>query len=62
MISQARWFAGIDWASQKHQVCLLDAAGKILGERQFAHSGTGLAELCDWLATTSRGQPTDIDG
>ena len=35
MISQERWFAGIDWASQKHQVCLLDAAGKILGERQY---------------------------
>jgi len=60
MISQERWFAGIDWASQKHQVCLLDAAGEILGERQFAHSGAGLAELCDWLVAISHGQPADI--
>jgi transposase len=60
MISQPRWFAGVDWASQKHQVCLLDAAGKILGERQFVHSGAGLAELCGWLVATSHGQPADI--
>ena len=34
------WFAGIDWGSEKHQVCLLDAAGKVVGS---GHSGT--AEL-----------------
>lgn len=43
------FFAGIDWASESHQVCLEDAAGTILGERAFAHSGAGLADLCDWL-------------
>src|SRR5690242_9341459 len=26
------WFAGVDWGSQQHQVCLLDAAGKVVGE------------------------------
>jgi transposase len=44
-----RWFAGIDWGSAKHQVCLLDEAGTIVGERAFAHGGAGLAALCDWL-------------
>src|SRR3954467_5287533 len=43
------WFAGIDWGSQRHQVCLLDAAGKVVGERAFPHGGAGLAALCDWL-------------
>src|SRR3982751_4446772 len=43
------WFAGIDWGSAKHQVCLLDGTGKVVGERAFAHSGAGLAALCDWL-------------
>jgi transposase len=43
------WFAGIDWGSQKHQICLLDAQGTIFGERQFSHSGTGLKELSDWI-------------
>src|SRR5215218_4099871 len=44
-----RWFAGIDWGSAKHQVCLLDAARPVVGERAFAQSGAGLAALCDWL-------------
>jgi hypothetical protein len=43
------WFAGIDWGSEQHQVCLLDAQGRIVGEREFPHGGEGLADLCDWL-------------
>jgi transposase len=45
------WFAGVDWGSEKHQVCLLDAAGAVVGERAFRHDGAGLAALCDWLVT-----------
>src|ERR671910_1317951 len=45
------WFAGVDWGSQQHQVCLLDAAGKIVGERVFPHGGAGLAALCGWLVS-----------
>ncbi len=37
-------FAGIDWATEAHQVCLVDRAGVILGERSFAHSGAGLTD------------------
>ena len=43
------WFAGIDWGSEKHQACLLDLQGAIIGEREFCHSGVGLAELGDWI-------------
>jgi transposase len=43
------WFAGVDWGSESHQACLLDSRGTIVGERGFPHSGTGLAELADWL-------------
>ena len=43
------WFAGVDWGSEEHHACLVDAQGSILGERVFPHSGTGLAELGDWL-------------
>src|SRR5580700_1081787 len=43
------WFAGVDWGSERHQVCLLDARGGTVGEREFPHSGEGLAELGDWL-------------
>ena len=43
------WFAGIDWGSEKHHACLVNAHGTIIGEREFPHSGKGLAELGDWL-------------
>ena len=43
------WFVGIDWGSEKHQVCVLDQQGAVVGERSFPHSGAGLAELGDWL-------------
>jgi len=36
-----RWFAGVDWGSEQHQACLLDAAGGIKGERAFPHGGAG---------------------
>ena len=43
------WFVGVDWGSEKHQVCILDQQGNIIGERHFPHGGAGLAELGDWL-------------
>ena len=54
-----RWFAGIDWGSAKHQVCLLDEAGKVVGERAFAHGGAGLAALCEWVVSMA-GDPGSI--
>src|SRR5215212_2755905 len=48
-----RWFAGVDWGSERHQVCLLDAAGTVVGERAFAHDGAGPAALCDWLVSVA---------
>jgi transposase len=54
------WFAGVDWASQKHDVWLADANGKRLGKRTFAHSGEGLAQMCDWLVATCGSRPEHI--
>jgi transposase len=44
-----RWFVGVDWATVEHFVCLTDGEGKILGERTFANTGDGIAEVCAWL-------------
>src|SRR4051794_7271686 len=46
-----RWFAGVDWGPEQHQVCLLDAGGAVVGERAFRHDGAGLVALCDWLVS-----------
>jgi len=60
MTDDARWFAGVDWASQAHQACLIDAGGKISGERSFAHGGDGLAEFCNWLLAMTEAQAAAI--
>jgi len=52
------WFAGVDWGSERHQVCLLDARGATVGEREFPHSGEGLAELGDWLLSMASAAST----
>src|SRR3954449_8496186 len=54
-----RWFAGVDWGSAKHQACLLDEVGTVVGERAFAHGGAGLAALCDWLMSMA-GDPGSV--
>ncbi|HTD57875.1 MAG TPA: IS110 family transposase [Solirubrobacteraceae bacterium] len=55
-----RWFAGVDWASEKHRVCLLNASGQVVGERDVDHSGTGLSELYDWLLAKTGATPGQI--
>ena len=52
---QAAWFVGVDWGCQKHQVCVTDAAGAVLGERAFEHGGAGLSEMADWLLSFAAG-------
>jgi hypothetical protein len=47
------WFVGIDWGSQRHQVCVVDTEGNIVGEREFPHSGSGLAEWSAWLLSVA---------
>lgn len=38
-------YVGIDWASESHQVCLLDPSGQVLAEQRVAHTGPALAAL-----------------
>jgi len=39
------WYAGIDWADEKHNVLIIDEAGHQIGKRQVKHTVEGLAEL-----------------
>jgi transposase len=40
-------FVGIDWGSERHQVCVLDLRRQVLLEAVFAHSGSALEELVE---------------
>jgi hypothetical protein len=49
MSHRFEFWVGIDWATQAHQICLLDADGRLLAERPVSQSGQALAEFADWL-------------
>lgn len=51
-------FVGIDWGSDKHRVCLMDGAGKIIEERWVEHNGHSLTELVDWLRRQTLESPS----
>ena len=51
-MSELNWYVGVDWASRNHQVCVLDGAGAVRGERVFAHSGPGLWAMASWILET----------
>ena len=54
------FFVGVDWGSERHQVCVLDPARHVHGERAVEHSGPGLAALADWLVAVAPGAPARI--
>ena len=58
--SHPTFFAGIDWGSQSHQVCVLASEGTVLGEKAFPHSGEGLAQLLDWILRCADGEAKQI--
>lgn len=60
MINDIQWFVGIDWATQSHCVCLLDAEGRPVGQREFVHGGAGLTDLRGWLLEQTQAAPGQI--
>jgi transposase len=42
-------FVGIDWAQQAHEVCAVDASGKIRHRATVEHSQDGLDQLVGYL-------------
>jgi transposase len=52
-------FVGIDWAKQAHEVCVVDASGKICHRATIPHSQDGLDQLVRYLrrwATQTEGE------
>lgn len=55
------FFAGVGWASEKHDVWVINAEGKRLGYKIFAHSGEGLAAMCAWLIAVTGAEPGQLN-
>src|SRR4051794_12246933 len=50
----------IDLAVEKHQVCVVNRTGKVVGELAFEHSGAGLIDFIHWLEELSGSLTTRI--
>lgn len=48
--NQREYFAALDWASDHHDVVVVDRQGQIVASFRFAHSGAGWKELREKLA------------
>lgn len=56
----AQWFVGIDWASEAHEVCVLDREGRVYEQRQVKHTATDLQALVDALLARAQGDPSTV--
>src|SRR6201995_4399004 len=45
VMSEGR-FAGVDWASEEHAVCVVDERGRIVEGRRYRHNEAGIRGLC----------------
>jgi transposase len=57
MDTSYKLYVGVDWATDAHQVCVIDADRRILAEKTVEHSGVGIAEFIHWLAAFPQGEP-----
>lgn len=55
-----RLYVGIDWATTAHRVVILDAARRVVAEREVAHTGAALAALADELTARAGGEPAAV--
>ena len=51
------FYVGVDWGTEAHQVCVTDAAGKVLWERSIEHSGEAICEFLGFLDTATGMEP-----
>lgn len=59
-MTEFKVFAGIDWARESHQACVVDDEGKVLWEAKIEHTAEGLAELCAKLIELAGGEASLI--
>jgi len=57
MGSGYRLMVGIDWATEAHQVCVLDSQGRLLEQRRVEHRAEAIAAMIDRLIGLAGGDP-----
>jgi transposase len=60
MFGDYQFYVGIDWATQAHQVCVIDGERHLLAERTVDHDGLALTQFVDWLGVLTGNQPQRV--
>ncbi len=60
MESEYRLMVGIDWATEAHQVCVLNRQGRLLEQRRAEHRAEAIATMIDRLIELAGGDPASI--
>ena len=56
----ARWFVGIDWATEAHEVCVLDREGHVCERRQVRHTAPDLQAFVEALLARAHGDASTV--
>ena len=59
-MEQVTWYVGIDWGSESHAVCVVDAAGHRREERCVDHTADAVQACLDWIMTFTGATPAQI--
>jgi Transposase len=49
------WFVGIDWATARHQACLVEHDGGGREQHEIEHTAAGVQEFVEWLQARTKG-------
>jgi len=58
--STYRWFVGVDWATEEHQICIIDQVRNVVDEQRVKHCGLAIAQLTDRLNALAGGNPESV--
>lgn len=53
-------YVGVDWATEAHQVTVVDPDATVRAERKVDHGGRGITQLIDWLLDLADGEAGSI--
>jgi transposase len=51
-----RFYVGVDWATEQHQACVINAQGEVLQQHKIEHSGKGILDFIAWMEALAEGQ------
>ena len=60
MTTNTTAYLGVDWGSETHQWCVLDATGGVLGERAVPHRTTDIQAALEWVQHLTGSPPAQI--